>query len=44
VDQRRLSEDARKRVLIDELGISEEIVEHLPPDTPTPPPPWSRTA
>ena len=44
VDQRRLSEDARKCVLIDELGISEEIVARLPPDTPTPPPPWSRSA
>jgi len=44
VDQRRLGEEARKRVLIDELGISEEVVERLPPDTPTPPPPWSRTA
>ena len=44
VSQSRLAGDERKRVLIDELGINEEIVQMLPPDTPTPPPPWSRTA
>jgi N-hydroxyarylamine O-acetyltransferase len=44
VSQSRLAGDERKRVLIDELGIHEEIVQMLPPDTPTPPPPWSRTA
>jgi hypothetical protein len=44
VSQSRLAGDGRKRVLIDELGINEEIVQMLPPDTPTPPPPWSRTA
>jgi N-hydroxyarylamine O-acetyltransferase len=44
VSQSRLAGDERQRVLIDELGINEEIVQRLPPDTPTPPPPWSRTA
>lgn len=44
VSQTPLQGDARQRVLIDELGIKEEIVHLLPPDTPTPPPPWSRTA
>ena len=44
VSQSRLAGDERKRVLVDELGINEEIVQMLPPETPTPPPPWSRTA
>jgi N-hydroxyarylamine O-acetyltransferase len=44
VSQHRLAGDERKRVLIEELGIKEEIVQMLPLDTPTPPPPWSRTA
>ena len=39
-----LGGDERVRVLIDELGMHEEIVHHLPPDMPTPPPPGSRTA
>jgi hypothetical protein len=34
-----LGGDERVRVLIDELGMHEEIVRRLPPDTPTPPPP-----
>jgi len=34
----------RVRVLIEGIGLSEEIVRQLPEDTPTPPPPWSRTA
>jgi N-hydroxyarylamine O-acetyltransferase len=42
--QRRLHAEERNRVLIDELGLNEEIVAQLPPDIPTPPPPWSRTA
>jgi N-hydroxyarylamine O-acetyltransferase len=41
---RRLAGDDRIRLLVDELGMQEEIVHRLPPDTPTPPPPWSRTA
>ena len=40
----RLAGDDRLRLLVDELGMQEEIVQRLPPDTPTPPPPWSRTA
>ena len=39
-----LGGDERVRVLIDELGMKEEIVRRLPPDMPTPPPPGSRTA
>jgi arylamine N-acetyltransferase len=34
-----LGEDDRLRVFVDELGMREEIVRQLPPDTPTPPPP-----
>jgi N-hydroxyarylamine O-acetyltransferase len=40
----RLAGDDRLRLLVDELGMQEEIVQRLPRDTPTPPPPWSRTA
>jgi N-hydroxyarylamine O-acetyltransferase len=39
-----LSRDDRLRVFVDELGMHEAIVQRLPLDTPTPPPPWSRTA
>ena len=39
-----LAGDDRLRVLVDELGMHEEIVQQLPLDTPTPPPPGSRTA
>ena len=39
-----LAGDDRLRVLVDELGMQEKIVQRLPLDTPTPPPPWSRTA
>jgi arylamine N-acetyltransferase len=42
--ERELTGDERKRVLVDEVGIGEEIVDQLPPDRPTPPPPGSRTA
>src|SRR5262249_43690403 len=34
----------RVRVLIEEIGMSEEIVSQLPLDIPTPPPPGSQTA
>ena len=34
----------RRRLLIEEIGMSEEIVDRLPADMPTPPPPWSKTA
>jgi len=40
----RLDGNERKQLLIDKLGIHEEMVERLPADTPTPPPPWSQTA
>ena len=39
-----LDEPGRARFLIEELGMSEEIVQALPPDMPTPPPPGSETA
>jgi N-hydroxyarylamine O-acetyltransferase len=39
-----LAGDDRLRVLVDELGMHEVIVQRLPLDTPTPPPPWSRAA
>ncbi len=39
-----LTIDARRRFLIDEIGISEEIVMMLPDDAPMTPPPGSRTA
>jgi N-hydroxyarylamine O-acetyltransferase len=44
VVRKRLEGDDRLRLLVDELGMKEEIVQRLPLDTPTPPPPWSRTA
>lgn len=44
VQRTPLQGDARLRVLIDELGMQEALVRRLPPDRPTPPPPWSRTA
>jgi arylamine N-acetyltransferase len=43
VVQKPLEGDDRIRLLVDELGMKEEIVRRLPRDTPTPPPPWSRT-
>ena len=39
-----LAGEARKRFLVDEVGISEEIADLLPEDVPMPPPPGSRTA
>ena len=44
VVRRHLEGDDRIRLLVDELGMQEEIVQRLPLDMPTPPPPWSRTA
>ena len=44
VSRRRLEGDERLKVLVDELGMSEQIVHQLPADTPTPPPPGSRAA
>jgi len=34
----------RVRILIEDLGMSEEIAQQLPEDVATPPPPDSRTA
>ena len=39
-----ISGESRKRFLVDEVGISEEIADRLPADLPVPPPPGSRTA
>ncbi|MDB6072923.1 MAG: hypothetical protein JWO89_563, partial [Verrucomicrobiaceae bacterium] len=36
--------EERNQRLIEEIGLSEEIVAQIPPDSPTPPPPGSRTA
>ncbi len=44
VDQHPTSDADRRRILIEEIGISEELVERLPEDLPTPPPPGSRKA
>ena len=44
VRQYRSTHEQRTRMLIEEVGLSEEIVGQLPKDLPTPPPPWSRTA
>ncbi len=38
------SHDERMRVLIEDIGLSEEIVSQLPEDVPTPPPPGSKTS
>ncbi len=40
----QLSLDQRIDILVNELGLSEEIARQLPPDKPTPPPPGSKTA
>lgn len=39
-----VSDAERRRLLIEDIGLSEEIVSQLPADAPTPPPPWSNTA
>jgi hypothetical protein len=39
-----LADAERRRFFIEDLGMHEAIVQRLPADTPTPPPPWSRTA
>lgn len=39
-----VSSAERKRLLIEEIGMSEEIAGQLPADQPTPPPPWSKNA
>lgn len=39
-----ISDAERRKLLIEEIGLSEEIVSQLPTDRPTPPPPGSKTA
>lgn len=39
-----VGEAERRRYLVDEVGMSEEIAIRVPPDVPTPPPPGSRAA
>lgn len=39
-----LDAESRRRLLVDDLRMSEEIVDRLPPDRATPPPPGSMTA
>jgi len=39
-----LATEDRNRFLVEKLGMSEEIISQLPPDTRTPPAPWARTA
>lgn len=39
-----LTREQRDRILIEDIGIREELVTQLPEDVPTPPPPGSRTA
>jgi N-hydroxyarylamine O-acetyltransferase len=39
-----LTPDERRRLLIEDIGITESLVTQLPDDVPTPPPPWSQTA
>lgn len=41
---RPISDAERRRWLLEEIGMSEEVVEQFPGDVPTPPPPWSNTA
>lgn len=44
VQRTPLQGDERLRVLVEELGMAEALVQRLPLDRPTPPPPGSRTA
>jgi arylamine N-acetyltransferase len=39
-----LTPDERRRLIIEDVGITEPLVMQLPDDVPTPPPPWSQTA
>jgi len=43
VESIHVDDHERRRILLDEFGLSREIVSHLPTDRPTPPPPGSRT-
>ena len=44
VNSRPVSDAERRKILIEEIGLSEEIVSQLPADRPTPPPPGTKTA
>jgi arylamine N-acetyltransferase len=44
VDSRPVSDAERRKILVEEIGLSEEIVSQLPADRPTPPPPGTKTA
>ena len=44
VSSRPISTEERNRLLIEDIGLSEEIVSRLPADIPTPPPPGSKAA
>ena len=44
VSKQPISHQERLRLLVEDVGLSEEIVSALPEDVPTPPPPWSATA
>jgi len=44
VSRAAVSHEERMRILVEDIGLSEEIVSQLPRDAPTPPPPWSKTA
>jgi len=43
-ETRPTSDADRRKILIEQIGLSEEIVSQLPTDRPTPPPPGSKTA
>jgi N-hydroxyarylamine O-acetyltransferase len=43
-DSRPVTDAERRKILIEHLGLSEEIVSQLPADRPTPPPPGTKTA
>lgn len=44
VHRRPATSGERRRILVEDVGISEELVSQLPEDIPTPPPPGSHTA
>jgi N-hydroxyarylamine O-acetyltransferase len=44
VSRAQVTHEDRQRLLMERLGLSEEIVSQLPHDVPTPPPPGSQTA
>ena len=44
VDSRPISDAGSRQFLIEQIGLSEEIISQLPADRPTPPPPGSKSA